>query len=223
MPKLTEKECRDILSTLNNVSEISNKDIQKYVSIKMVELNLEMGTQPIPVLVNKSLGILKNEKKVIKLQYGRWRFPDVIGKEKTNIEVSIPIPTDFDIKIVFDFEKIIGPQNFTQTVYVYYYPAYKELAILKGLSKWRCKVGKTDSADGIYRIEDQTKTHIQEKPIAALMIRTNNCHKLEKVIHYILELNDQKCKDSMGSEWYETCPEEVEDIVKSILPSFYNF
>jgi hypothetical protein len=128
------------------------------------------------------------------------------------------IVTEKTNSINIEATKIVGSTNLMQTVYVYYYPAYKELAELKGEKAWRCKIGRTDSADPIFRIEDQTKTHIQEKPLVPLMIRTSNSYLLEKMIHDFLKFRDMKCRDSIGTEWYNTNPNEVEEIAKLLDP-----
>lgn len=97
----------------------------------------------------------------------------------------------------------------SECIYVYYMPAYKELAQLKGEFVWPCKIGK---AAGFVsdRIKDQgAATAFSESPVLALVINTNRASILERVIHNSLKLSNLKLSGP-GCEWFSTTPEIVE-------------
>lgn len=98
----------------------------------------------------------------------------------------------------------------SEIVYVYYYPAYKQLALYEGQDYWYCKVGRT-SRNLFDRIYAQS-TGLPEKPIVALVINCDNSTAVESVIHKILTLNGREVTDAPGKEWYLTSPEEVKTL-----------
>lgn len=111
--------------------------------------------------------------------------------------------------------KTIGTGD--QSVYVYYYPAYKELAELKGMDTYRCKVGKFNNDDPLSRVWKQLGTSTCEYPQVALVINTDNPEKMEKALHIMLDLMGRHLTDTPGNEWFLTNPEEVEAIYKSLM------
>ena len=56
----------------------------------------------------------------------------------------------------------IGSGN--NSVYVYYYPAYRELAESRGEETWPCKIGHSEYQNPIHRIYEQQGTGMPEKP-----------------------------------------------------------
>jgi hypothetical protein len=218
MIPLIPLRCKEIILHLfAGLEEIKRKEIEKGIDEERIKRGWGQGEQSLTRVTTRALEALVKEKKAISLKGGLWSFPK-INNEVVGIYKKKEIVTEKSNSINIEATKIVGSTNLMQTVYVYYYPAYKELAELKGEKVWRCKIGRTDSADPIFRIEDQTKTHIQEKPLVPLMIRTSNSYLLEKMIHDFLKFRDMKCKDSIGTEWYNTNPNEVEKIAKLLDP-----
>ena len=73
-------------------------------------------------------------------------------------------------------------------VYIYYYPAYKELAEFKGEDKFPCKIGCTGrGADK--RIKKQ-ETGMPEQAKKETIMHTDDPHGLEQMISYLLKRND---------------------------------
>ena len=108
----------------------------------------------------------------------------------------------------------IGSGN--NSVYVYYYPAYKERAELRGEETWPCKIGHSEYANPIHRILQQVGTGMPEKPEIALVIRTNRSKEMESAIHNLLE----RVPDAPGTEWFRTNPSKVEDIYNIIIKDY---
>lgn len=110
-------------------------------------------------------------------------------------------------------ERIIGSGN--GSVYLYYYPQYRESAESKGEKVWECKIGRTkhDKADG--RIRNQA-TGLPERPMIGLHIKTDWPKEVEDIIHDILKVRGKHIADAPGREWFVTSPSEVEEIYNSI-------
>lgn len=86
-----------------------------------------------------------------------------------------------------------------ESVYLYYYPAYKNLAEQDGKKVWACKIGKTkNEVDS--RIEKQCRTALPEEPEVGLIIKCDDASVLEKALHRILRLEDKCLEQAPGSE-----------------------
>lgn len=141
------------------------------------------------------------------LTYGMWE----LHYQKNITEVVKTIKRSDKMKI---FEAEIGSGD--ESVYVYYFDVYRQLAIKCNKIYWPCKIGMT--TDNAYkRILDQERTVFPEIPKLAILIHTNDAHQLEKTIHSILNLWDKKI-DSPGNEWYLTNDTEILNIMKFLLP-----
>lgn len=115
--------------------------------------------------------------------------------------------------------KIIGIGE--ESVYLYYYPAYKNLAEQDGKKVWACKIGKTkNEVDS--RIEKQCRTALPEEPEVGLIIKCDDASVLEKTLHRILRLEGKCLEQAPGNEWFLTSPDEVESIYKTHESDFKN-
>lgn len=119
-----------------------------------------------------------------------------------------------EVRILSD--KTIGYGD--QSVYVYYYDAYRKLADLEGKNVWECKIGRTDT-DPIQRIMSQAGTCYPESPHIALLIYCDNSSILETTFHNIFKMRKKWLKNAPGTEWFLTSPEEIENIYSSIINS----
>ena len=109
-------------------------------------------------------------------------------------------------------EKIIGSGK--QSVYLYYYPAYRRLAELQDEEVWACKIGKAKN-DPLIRISSQTRTALPEYPTVGLIIKTNEFTLMETTIQNILKLQGKHIRNAPGREWFLTSPSEVEKVYES--------
>lgn len=110
----------------------------------------------------------------------------------------------------------IGSGN--NSVYVYYYPTYRERAELRGEETWACKVGRSEYQNPIHRILEQAGTGMPEKPKIALVIQTNRPTDLENAMHTLLDRD--RMPDAPGTEWFMTNPSRVEDIYEIISQDY---
>ena len=110
-------------------------------------------------------------------------------------------------------ERTIGSGN--SSVYLYYYPQYRESSESKGEKVWECKIGRTIHGEADGRIREQT-TGLPESPKIGLHIKTNKHKKIERIIHDILKVRGQHIEEAPGTEWFLTSPSEVEEIYNFI-------
>ena len=116
-----------------------------------------------------------------------------------------------------DIEKTIGSGK--QSVYLYYYPAYRHLAELQGEEVWACKIGKARN-DPLVRISSQTRTVLPEYPMVGLIIKTDEFTLMETTIQNILKLQGKHIENAPGTEWFLTSPSEVEGVYESNFGNF---
>ncbi len=177
--------------------------------------------------VKSALTKLKRKGLVESLSYGYWRVASLVGA--VEIEELIEIEEidnsyesesikelDNQPEILSDVDVIIGVGN--SAVYLYYLPAYRIVAEKNGESVWQCKIGRTDR-DPLGRILAQASTALPEKPHLALIVKTKHPLYMESAIHSVLKLRGQHIKNSPGSEWFLTSPDEVLALVKFFDPT----
>ena len=155
--------------------------VQKQEMMRIVgETHQERGGLPAQAQFNHPVTLalynMKREGIVENPNQGYWLIPsttqedDSVDSESDNLEP----------------EKIIGSGK--QSVYLYYYPAYRRLAELQGEEVWACKIGKAKN-DPLIRISSQTRTALPEYPTVGLIIKTNEFTLMETTIqnirHYI--------------------------------------
>jgi len=114
-------------------------------------------------------------------------------------------------------EKVIGSGK--QSIYLYYYPAYRRLAELQSEEVWACKIGKARN-DPLIRISSQTRTALPEYPTVGLIIKTDEFTLMETTIQNILKLQGKHIQDAPGTEWFLTSPNEVETVYENNFGNF---
>lgn len=140
----------------------------------------------------KALQGLLGEGRVKNPSYGYWRFIDPL----TPGEVEEPVE--------------LGEGK--ESVYVYYFPAYRDQAAYLGRDAWPMKIGMT-KGELNPRIRDQVGTAMPERPIVGLIYRTSAASNAEKILHSTLEARDRRLVDAPGKEWFMTSLNEVREIL----------
>ncbi len=159
------------------------------------------GRDAIKNVINKALGYLKEDGCIQRKAYGVWEWigPDPDAEELAPAPLSA-VPPDNKVKV----ERTLGEGP--ESLYVYYNDTERELANLKGQSKWPCKIGKGEPI----RVLNQVGTARHTLPIIALLIRSDDAEGMEKLTHRIFRRAgsgiDNEC---CGREWFITTPEEV--------------
>ena len=183
------------LSVMNLDKHEDNPDLFPYIDDRKLSAMLGVGH-----------GTVSMQKKL--LQEERWGIEKIVE----NVDTS---------KV-----KIIGSGS--ESVYLYYFAAYKLNSIyyIKYVDDshktpiYACNIGRT-IGDVKDRVSDQIGQQLPEKPILALIIRTDDCYALETKIHDELKrrgcwLDPKSGADVIGTEWFLTNPTQVEGIFKSI-------
>ncbi|MDE0554986.1 MAG: hypothetical protein OXI24_12255 [Candidatus Poribacteria bacterium] len=124
-----------------------------------------------------------------------------------------------DIKDDSVYPKTIGEG--TESVYLYYCPAYRERAESR-VPVWKkyanvyyeCNIGRSVRT-ATSRVKEKIKG-LPETPILALTMKTDKSEVLEKIIHNFLIYDNRQCQDSQRTDWFYTNPEEVEGIFEYI-------
>ena len=184
--------------------DIVNKILDHHIS----NGGLAPQAQDLPRSVKKALSNMQQKNHAINKSYGYWEIqktdepviPDEEPKEEIMIE---DIPT----------HTVYGNGNYA--IYFYYYPSYRKLSESHGEKTWPCKIGRTDR-DPLIRILSQAATALPEKPVIEFIIKNNDSSLLETMIHSILTLRGKQVKDSPGTEWFNTNPEEVIEIINFV-------
>ena len=102
-------------------------------------------------------------------------------------------------------------------VYIYYYPAYKELAEFKDEDKYPCKIGST-RRDAEIRIKEQ-QTGMPERAMEEVVMDTDDPKGLEQMIRSILKRKGMHIQEAPGDEWYLINSE----IAKQVAEAFEAF
>lgn len=162
-----------------------------------------------------AISVFKHATRILKdcgiqnVGYGMWRL-NYKKKELTIIEPQMKEDISYTI------EKELGKGK--KSVYLYYYNAYKELARIKGMHSWECKIGRTD-VEPIQRIMGQAGTCYPELPHIALVMYCDDSSQLELAIHSILKVQKKNITSAPGKEWFITSPQEIEEMYFMIMKS----
>lgn len=194
----------------------SRKDLAKEVE----EIHLSggglLGIQSTIILVKKSLTDMRREGFVSQRLKGFWEW-----SKKDDLGTTAPEVAEITTEEVIEEEFVQPPKYKTlgsgsEAVYVYFNPSDAEIAKLKGETKWACKVGRTATLPVEARIIAQNiKTAFSRHPEIGLVILTDNCQLMEKIIHSGLEYISAKMVESIGCEWFVTNPEKIADWFES--------
>jgi hypothetical protein len=193
---------------------LKRDEIVRFVASYHIENGGVSGIQTNSQVVKKALNMLLKRGSVRNPSTGFW----VVGQ--TQIEDDAPDqlntvdPIEQKTAIAFSALETIGEGE--SAVYVYYLPIYKLDAEQSGRSKWPCKIGKTDS-DPLNRILSQAATALPERPVVALVIRTDSSSDMEKALHSILTLRGQRIPGAPGTEWFFSNPDEIKELYHFIV------
>lgn len=201
---LTPKMARELILELFAGKTAPRQDIIGTVDELHVERGGRMAETKVHPVVN-ALNWLKSKGFADNVDLGVWKINGKTEDQETD-----------DTDDSNDGVRRIGSGN--HSVYVYYYPAYRELAELRGEETWHCKIGRSEYANPIHRILEQQGTAMSEEPEIALVIQTNQPTEVENAIHNLLDRD--RISDAPGTEWFMTNPSRVEEIFNIINKSY---
>jgi len=134
----------------------------------------------------------------------------------TPVEKALPVEKVLEETTLANAEVSIGEGS--QTVYGWYLPAYRQLAVLKGESRFAMKVGHTER-DVITRVTEQTGT-LPERPVFGFRLKVDDAARWESRLHDWLRHNDHHCKEAIGDEWFDTSPEELACVYEKLAAAY---
>lgn len=174
--------------------------------------------------VKKALNTLSKNKKSVNRGYGQWYIEDITDSEINDQPISFEAENlnenlqSLAVETIENSEATnIYEDFYGASIYLYYYEAYEKLSQLEGRDIWPCKIGMS-STDSLNRILTQVGTSFPERPIIALIIKTEKANNLEQAIHSILNFKGRKVENSPGKEWFYTSPSEISNLLRSLFP-----
>lgn len=217
-PLMPEAIQQWILSLFSGQSVERKKIVESVLKAHRSRGGAEPNAADFPRSVKQALGNLNRAGKATKGAKGWWS----INSEEDVVNPVLPMSNESD-KAVGEPPEPEPPADHvfgtgTSSVYVYYYDNYRKNALLSNLDRWPCKVGRTDT-DPLYRVISQAATALPELPHIAIILRTSNASRWESAIHLHLTERGLVKKDAPGSEWFNTSPEEILNIIRSINPT----
>ena len=96
-----------------------------------------------------------------------------------------------------------------ELVYVYFSNSERKLAKFENRNWWPCKVGFTAGNLTTRILAQGPQTSMAQLPIVGLVIKTDDGHALERILHYALGEAGASIDDALGSEWFNTSPERI--------------
>ncbi|MCP5127503.1 MAG: GIY-YIG nuclease family protein [Gammaproteobacteria bacterium] len=155
---------------------------------------------------------------------GHWRILEQNYQQSKSLLLATTISSVSQVTEGISQPRIAAEKTFgdgSGAIYLYYLPTYRDHAQQHGKSVWPCKIGRSNR-DPLERVMNQIATALPEQPVIDFILRTPNPHAWEKAIHSILTIRGLNMKDSPGTEWFLTSPEEVISLMKLFDPTLFN-
>ena len=198
---------------------------RKWIVKQLTEYHHENGGAPMrakdfPRSVKKALSRLQDNGRASNPQYGYWKI-----ESAENSELNAPVlaartaTPDESPPATCEADHVIGVGD--EAVYVYYLPTYRTNAERAGECTWPCKVGRS-SHDPLQRVLSQAGTALPETPKVAIILRTSNSVVWEQAIQSVLRAREATLEGAPGTEWFDTTPDAILDIIRFISPNHFN-
>lgn len=159
--------------------------------------------------VMTALTRLVDEAKVSNPSFGWYMLNNHVVQEITNPMSSLT--SQGEIRIIeseqITSEKTVG--NGDEQVYVYFADSERKLAKFENRDWWPCKVGFTAGSLTTRILSQGPLTSMAQIPVVGLVIKTDDGHALERIIHFALGAAGAQIDDALGSEWFNTSPDRI--------------
>ncbi len=196
-----------------------NSIVMKVRETHLTRGGLDSEAADFPRSVKKALENLKAYGFAENPAHGMWRISGEAPPEPEVMTEHETVDKSNNTEITPDADIILGTGR--SAVYVYYFDTYRQKAIQDGTGFWPCKIGRTDR-DPLNRVLTQASTALPEFPHIAIIFYTENPSEWEHALHAILKLRGKTTTDSPGTEWFNTSPEEIIEVIRYIDPSQIN-
>lgn len=107
----------------------------------------------------------------------------------------------------------------SECVYAWAHASDRALAEMRGDARQPIKIGYSTDADPHRRIAAtlaQGRTALHSGVELLLVYRTDQARKIERAVHAILDVRNQKITGGLGQEWYRTNTDEIITVIKMI-------
>ena len=151
--------------TQNDSNHFTLQQLKKGEIHKIVQETGSSGRTPERTLA-RVLQELRDIGEIEFLERGSYRVTSRSGDGKIKGETKESIAAVPESEVA---QHVIG--DGPESVYVYYYPAYRKLARLQGKTSWPCKIGRT-----VGRVTERVigqGTALPEKPQVAIIFKTD--------------------------------------------------
>lgn len=145
------------------------------------------------------LAELKNKGLYVNPTHGYWERTDISPETEGD-------PSEVEVEVT------VGDGS--AAVYAWYLPAYRELSEKRGAVRFPMKVGRT-SRDAAMRVQESAG-YLPEKLKIGFSLKTDNASEWESLIHAWLKLAGRHIDDAVGTEWFNTSPEELKKVHSAI-------
>ncbi|MEO2031120.1 MAG: GIY-YIG nuclease family protein [Planctomycetaceae bacterium] len=122
-----------------------------------------------------------------------------------------------------DADSVIVFGRGREWVYLYTFAVQEQLAKERKQPHYPMKLGMSTQSNVVTRVDQQVAgntTAIAERAILRVAFRVNDSDKMEAWMHKKLAHMGRKVQDSIGIEWYNTNPTEVEQLFRSYVLKF---
>jgi hypothetical protein len=201
-----------IVKCFEQQDQWERQELAKIVEKRHREEGGLQGAQSALDVVKKVLTELRSKGVAKPVAKGLWRYiPDsdtpVTRPDSSGTAPEDPTLKDQDEQSDLQIDEVTGAGD--ESVYLYYSPNDRQLALAQGRSIWECKIGYTVGEVDERILAQGARTALSHSPVVGLVIRTGDARTLETVIHQSLWLVDAAVVDSPGSEWFMTSPDRV--------------
>ncbi len=101
-----------------------------------------------------------------------------------------------------------------ETIYGWYFPAYRKLAEMKGENRFPIKVGKTvRNAENRLR---ESGGMAPEMPVLGFVLKVDDASMWESLMHNHLKMRGRHISTASGAEWFNTYPDELRSLYEAI-------
>lgn len=205
MPSIIEELILQLFNgTMNKRDVIVNKVLDYHIA----NGGLPPEAQDFPRSVKKALSSMVSKGWATNKAYGMWEILKDDSPQNNDEEIEEGTVEITEIPA----HTIYGEGSYA--IYLYYFQSYRKLAEFEGSTSWPCKIGRSER-DPLVRILSQSSTALPEKPVIEFIIRTDDSSLLETMIHSVLKIRGKQIKESPGTEWFDTSPDEVLQIVRN--------
>ncbi len=212
------QEAARVLCSIPGLFEVGRVYRRKDITTELKSAFGQYGGKQVP-LIGKIAAVFKSwgrtDRPFKQVASGRYEFLGY-GEQLDNLthspapdaQGSSPLDSD---SVMPDWEFGSGPYE----VYAWFLPQYQESPD----NRWPIKIGRT-GIEGFQRRVRDFSENLPERPHYLLRICCTNereARQSESLLHACFERRGQKIEGLPGNEWFRTNPDEVKEVVQTLM------